>query len=65
MIWVLTVITVLACAYAIWCQYKQKTFEMAFEILVRKVYKPRTQEDMENLLEIIMNELDGTEESDS
>lgn len=65
MIIVLTIITILSCVYAIVCQYRQKTYEMAFAVLVEKVYKPKSQEDIDKILDIIMHESTRTKDTDN
>ena len=62
--WIMFIITVLSCAYALYCQFRVKAFERGFILLAKLTYNPKTKEECEEIVRKI-HELDRLEETDN
>ena len=60
--YILLVITIISCLYAIYCTYQKNIYEQAIIMIVLSVYKPKTIEECARTIEEILNELDRPQE---
>lgn len=63
MTWVLAIITFSACGYAIYANYTKKSYEICLSLLIRKIYKPKNEQECQVIVEELLDEFDRLENS--
>lgn len=60
--YVLLIITILSCCYAIYANHSKKTVEICLAILIKKLYNPKNDYECNLILEELIHEFDKLEE---
>lgn len=54
--WVMFIITVISCAYAVYCQWLLDVYKKGFILLAKVAYNPKNEQDVIRIIERIQNE---------